>query len=576
MEQRAHLYTLKGAVLSAEGFSLRVGLSPRSEHGGFAAQGKLHFPCDSLRCLPFCTPHESRRLPCKPSSFMGFCIAGTEVIFTAIYHCSIKIVSRGKGKSAVAAAAYRAGERLTNEWDGLTHDYTKKGGVVHTEILLPSHAPPAFSDRSALWNSVEEAEKSNNAQLAREVEIALPVELSREEQIRLVRSYCSSQFVSRGMCADFCLHDTGGGNPHAHILLTMRPLDERGQWLPKSKKEYLLDENGERIRLPSGRYKTRKVDLTDWNSQENAEVWRKAWADMANAFLEHSGSMERIDHRSYERQGIDQIPTIHIGVSASQMEKKGIVTERGELNRSIKAANRLFREIRVQIGRLKEWLSELWRAREALTAEQPKSPDLASLLFKYMDVQKERGRKYSVRWQQQHTADELKKVAKAVNLLAEKGIHDLAGLDAALSFVSEKSGDIRRGMVEREKRMKQLQSLIENAKTYVKHKPVHDEYKQIRWKKKQEQFYESHRAELTLWNAANRYLRANAPNMKLTVKAWETELAELTAMNKGEYEKLKASRAEVAELQEIRLYVDIAQRAEQPQRTKTKKQDHEL
>ena len=116
----------------------------------------------------------------------------------AIYHCSIKIVSRGKGKSAVAAAAYRAGEKLTNEWDGLTHDYTRKGGVVHSEILLPPQAPPSFSDRSTLWNSVEEAEKSNNAQLAREVEIALPVELSREEQIRLVREYCSSQFVSKG------------------------------------------------------------------------------------------------------------------------------------------------------------------------------------------------------------------------------------------------------------------------------------------------------------------------------------------------------------------------------------------
>ena len=196
----------------------------------------------------------------------------------AIYHCSIKIVSRGKGKSAVAAAAYRAGEKLTNEWDGLTHDYTRKGGVVHSEILLPPQAPPSFSDRSTLWNSVEEAEKSNNAQLAREVEIALPVELSREEQIRLVREYCSSQFVSKGMCADFNIHDTGGGNPHAHILLTMRPMDERGKWLPKSKKEYVLDENGERVKLPSGRYKTRKVDLVDWNNQENAEVWRKAWA----------------------------------------------------------------------------------------------------------------------------------------------------------------------------------------------------------------------------------------------------------------------------------------------------------
>ena len=121
---------------------------------------------------------------------------------------------------------------------------------------------------------MEEIEKAGNSQLARELEVALPIELSREEQLRLVREYCSSQFVSKGMCADFNIHDTGSGNPHAHILLTMRPMDEQGKWLPKSKKEYVLDENGERIRLASGRYKTRKVDLVDWNSHDNAEVWR--------------------------------------------------------------------------------------------------------------------------------------------------------------------------------------------------------------------------------------------------------------------------------------------------------------
>ena len=164
----------------------------------------------------------------------------------AIYHCNISIVSRGKGKSAVAAAAYRSGEKLTNEWDGMTHDYTRKGGVVHTEIMLPPHAPPSFSDRSTLWNSVELYEKAGNAQLAREIDAALPIELSREEQIRLVREYCSSQFVSKGMCVDFAIHDTDSGNPHCHIMLTMRPLDERGAWVAKSKKEYDLDENGER------------------------------------------------------------------------------------------------------------------------------------------------------------------------------------------------------------------------------------------------------------------------------------------------------------------------------------------
>ena len=186
----------------------------------------------------------------------------------------------------------------------------------------------------------------------------------RAVMIRLVREYCSSQFVSRGMCVDYAIHDTNSGNPHCHIMLTMRPLDERGAWAAKSKKEYDLDENGERIRLPSGRYKTHKVDLTGWNSQENALVWRKAWADISNDYLERAGSPERIDHRSNAERGIDEIPTVHMGVAACQMEKKGVATEKGELNRNIQKANRLIREIRVQIGKLKEWIADLFKARE--------------------------------------------------------------------------------------------------------------------------------------------------------------------------------------------------------------------
>ena len=194
--------------------------------------------------------------------FCGFYYPIREVIPIAIYHWNIGIVSRGKGKSAVAAAAYRSGEKLTNEWDGMTHDYTRKGGVVHTEIMLPPHAPPSFSDRSTLWNSVELYEKAGNAQLAREIDAALPIELSREEQIRLVREYCSSQFVSRGMCVDFVIHDTNSGNPHCHIMLTMRPLDERGAWTAKSKKEYDLDENGERIPITINAYDPEKGTVT--------------------------------------------------------------------------------------------------------------------------------------------------------------------------------------------------------------------------------------------------------------------------------------------------------------------------
>ena len=510
--------------------------------------------------------------------FCGFCYPIREVIPIAIYHCNIGIVSRGKGKSAVAAAAYRSGEKLTNEWDGMTHDYTRKGGVVHTEIMLPPHAPPSFSDRSTLWNSVELYEKAGNAQLAREIDAALPIELSREEQIRLVREYCSSQFVSRGMCVDYAIHDTGKGNPHCHIMLTMRPLDERGAWTAKSQKEYDLDENGERIRLPSGRYKTHKVDLTGWNDKGNTLLWRKAWADLTNDFLERNGSPQRIDHRSNAERGIDEIPTVHMGVAACQMEKKGITTEKGELNRNIQKANRLIREIRAQIGKLKEWIADLFKARETAPEQPPQSPSLANLLMKYLSVQREKSRKYSQSWQRQHAADELKTVAAAVNYLSEHGISTLDELDAALSSVSEQADAIRAGMKTAEQRMKELQKLIEYGRNYQTYKPIQDEYRQIRWKGKQEKFAEVHRAELTLWNAANRYLHAHLPEgvKTLPISAWEKEYAALKTQREAEYAKLKGTRSDLSELQNIRRCVDIALRTDQPEQTQTRTKRHDI
>ena len=126
------------------------------------------------------------------------------------------------------AAAYRAGETITNVYDGITHDYTRKGGIVHTEILLPDNAPAEYADRAILWNAVEKIEKAKNSQLAREIEIALPVELTREQSVSLVREYVNQHFVKAGMCSDFAIHDTGSGNPHAHIMLTMRPFEQSG------------------------------------------------------------------------------------------------------------------------------------------------------------------------------------------------------------------------------------------------------------------------------------------------------------------------------------------------------------
>ncbi len=258
----------------------------------------------------------------------------------------------------MAAAAYRSGEKLVNEWDGMTHDYTRKGGIVHTEIMLPSHAPPSFTDRSTLWNSVEQIEKSATSQLAREIEVALPVELSRAEQLALVRSFVKDNFVDAGMCADFAIHDKGTGNPHAHIMLTIRPIREDGKWGAKCRKVYDLDSQGQRIPDGKGGWKSHREDTTDWNQRGNAEKWRAAWAAYTNRALEAAGRPERIDHRSYKRQGVDKIPTVHMGPAASQMERRGIATEKGNINREIAADNKLLKEIKARITRLYNWCKE--------------------------------------------------------------------------------------------------------------------------------------------------------------------------------------------------------------------------
>ena len=202
----------------------------------------------------------------------------------AIFHSHAQIITRGIGKSAVGAAAYRAGENIKNEYDGDIHDYTRKKGVVYTEIILPGHAPAEYADRAILWNAVEKVEKSSNSQLAREIEIALPAELTREQNISLARRYVENTFVTAGMCADLCVHDKNDGNPHMHIMLTMRPINDDGTWGSKQKKEYILDRDGNKQYDPVKRqYKCRSISSTDWNKRENADIWRQTWQDAANA-----------------------------------------------------------------------------------------------------------------------------------------------------------------------------------------------------------------------------------------------------------------------------------------------------
>ena len=315
----------------------------------------------------------------------------------AIYHLEAKVVSRGAGRSAVAASAYLSCSRLYNDYDGIQHDYTKKQGLVWQKVFLPEYAPQEWQDREMLWNAVEEVETAKDSRLAREFVVALPIELSRKQQVELLQEFIQEQFVSDGMCADAAIHDTDGHNPHAHILLTVRPLDERGKWQYKTEKEYLCMRNGEERGFTAAEFKSaqndgwekqypykvgkKKVYMTPsaaeaqeliradkhpkstpygrqnpiserWNSEEQLVSWRVAWADVTNRYLESAGREERIDHRSNAARGLDEIPTIHEGVTAQALERKGIVSDRCELNRQIRADNALLRELKAEIKKL--------------------------------------------------------------------------------------------------------------------------------------------------------------------------------------------------------------------------------
>ena len=246
----------------------------------------------------------------------------------------VDVVSRSTGRSAVAAAAYRAGEKLKNERDGVTHDYsprssisaaayqsgehlgeadfTSKRGVIYTEIMLPNNAPKHFQDRYTLWNAVEKSETRVNSRTARDIDVALPVELDRQEQIELLQDYIRENFTKYGMIADFAIHDKGDGNPHAHILLTTRNVDEGG-FTTKNR---------------------------NWDKKDFLLMWRENWARACNEKLRENGRNERIDHRTLEAQGVDREPTIHVGVEGYALEKKGIITERMRRNREIIERNR--------------------------------------------------------------------------------------------------------------------------------------------------------------------------------------------------------------------------------------------
>ena len=337
----------------------------------------------------------------------------------AIYHLEAKVVSRGTGRSAVAASAYLSCTNILNDYDGVRHDFTRKKGLVWQDVFLPEFAPPEWKDRGVLWNAVEENEKTKDSRLAREFVPALPIELTPAQWQELLTDFIQNSFVAEGMCADVAIHDPhpSGHNPHAHIMLTVRPLDEQGNWQYKTEKEYLCVRNGEEQGFTAAEFNAAQADGWEkqypykvgrkkvymppseaekhgyerankhpkstkfgrqnpiaerWNSEEQLVEWRKSWADVTNRYLERYGHDERIDHRSHADRGLTEQPTIHEGVVARALEKKGIISDRCEINRQIKADNALLLELKAAISKLgqtvKNALPAIAEAMETLRA----------------------------------------------------------------------------------------------------------------------------------------------------------------------------------------------------------------
>ena len=310
-----------------------------------------------------------------------------EVMPIAIFHMNVQIISRSAGRSAVAAAAYRSGTRVADTESGAVADYSRKGGVLYSEIQLPENAPDNFRDRQVLWNSVQAIEKRKDSQLAREVEVALPRELSEQDWRQMIRNFVSDNFVSKGMCADWAIHVKGtdpdgtAHNPHCHILLTCRPLKEDGSWGPKTRQIYLTDAEGNRVpsidpvtgqqKIGAGGRKMWKRDTvpsTDWDSRDNVTLWREAWAKECNQWIDQHNMLvsadqqvTRIDHRSYKDQGLNLIPTQHEGYYAQQLAKSGQVSERVFENDMIRVTNIYTTSSRTLLQKIGDGLKSLAR-----------------------------------------------------------------------------------------------------------------------------------------------------------------------------------------------------------------------
>jgi len=470
----------------------------------------------------------------------------------ALFHFHVGQIKRSAGQSAIAAAAYRSGEKLYSDYYGESSDYTRKSGVVHSEILLPPHAPTEYADRQTLWNAVEKIEQHPKAQLAYSFDIALQNEFSLDENINLARHFLLEEFVSRGMTVDFAVHlpdpEEGGiSNPHFHVMCPIRPLKEDGSWDAKQHRVYELDEGGNRIRDGDGNYIFNAVPTTDWGTPERLEHWREQWAALCNSKFEEKHLPERIDDRSYQRQGLDILPTVHEGPAVRQMEARGIQTEKGNLNRWIKATNDLLRKIKKKIAELVELLAEDKDSKN-------KSASIAVPLSQYYD------RRNAGAYSSKAKGNNLRQFSAEVAFLEERKIFTVEQLEEYVSSLSQDLRSRKDSLKTKEKRMKELKTLTQLAADYVRLKPIADNIPPKKgWGKKHGKYMDEHGSEVRQFYAVKRkFDNYQLPDKKLTPKAWQAEYDDLAREYAEESAVLKPMYAEVKQLRDIQYKVNTA------------------
>lgn len=464
-------------------------------------------------------------------------------------HTHVDIVSRSKGHSVLAKAAYNARDKLRDEYYVKIHDYSKKDDLVFSKIFLPEHIPKEFSNREYLWNSVEKIEKSKNSQLARNLLFTLPRELNEEDRIKLISEFIEENFTSKGMIADCNIHNPVASDneeqPHAHILLTLREIDEKGNWKPKSRKEYILDENGEKIKLKSGNYKSRKVNLNDWNEPDKAKEWRENFSKKANEYLAKNNIDKRIDPRTFEEQGREELPQIHLGTSSYQMEKTGIQTERGNHNRKIIALNVEVKKLKEEIAEIGSWILSLVNMVKGFLKgfskekqkEYNRTPDLFdvySYLETYYKIQKELSKNlsYDSRMRKEHF--DSKKYVKALSYMSSNNLKTIIDIQCKKDEVLTKLKENKESIADCSRQIKNIDTLIKQAKIMRENKTVYDRYKgadnsifsKIAGASKEE-YYNSHKEEIDKYIRANSILKKLSRSEKIETKKWEKEKAAL-------------------------------------------------